>query len=106
MPLPLERWPNRLGWNYYVEHGTAEVRDLGTRLRALVPATPRREWREQLGREILIPQHRICDFPIGTDPLSAVRECVGSGLLRDDDAPLSEPVPFVRLLSLDYAPST
>jgi hypothetical protein len=92
---PPIRWPNRLGWDIPTEHGNAVVMDCGNRLRCGVPAAPRREWittpqGEQ--KEIEIQRCRVCEFPLGTDPLDAVAECRRSGLLHDEEGPVPEAV--------------
>lgn len=89
------RWPNRLGWDVRVEHGEAEVRNLGPRLRAFVPVAPRREWFERKRKWLYIPRYKVCDVPPGTDPLEAVRLCLKDGLLCEEGYPIEGTVPLL-----------
>lgn len=91
-----ERWPNGIGWDI----GDSEVRDLMTRLRAFVPVQPRHELRNvrvscfaTAERLVEIPQHRVMDFPLGTDPVWAVGRTREAGQLREDACGVCYPAP-------------
>jgi len=71
-------WTNGLGWDIKVKHGTAEVRDQVKRLRCFVPIAPLVE-----GRRI-IDQHKRMDFPLGTDPVEAVKTTMANGVVFED----------------------
>lgn len=80
------KWPNGLGWTIRTRHGDAEVCDRVTRLLVSVPVAPARE---TIGRKsVTVPRCRVCEVPLGTDPVVAVRACQTGGLLiRDDGTP-------------------
>lgn len=73
----IEAWPNGIGWDV----GDAEVRDLGNRLRAFVPADD--------------GSCLVCDVPLGTDPFVAVAICREQGVIRVAEEWWPLPVPFV-----------
>jgi hypothetical protein len=76
-----KQWSNRLGWDV----GQAEVRDLGSKLRAFVSMRPLRSPSVFRGREITTERYQVCDFPLGTDPSACVELTRKYGLVCDEN---------------------
>ncbi len=94
--LIAERWPNKLGWNV----GNADVRDIVRALRVNVPIPSRKEWRQYpltgYPRYVYIERYKVCDVPLGTDPVIAVKLCSDHGLICEIGQPICDEIPFVR----------
>jgi len=89
------QWPNKLGWDVHTAHGTAEVRDLVTRLRCFVPLAPTREWHPDTQKWATIDRCRVLDLPLGTPPEDCVATCGLRGVTVEDWEPLPV-IPFSK----------
>lgn len=79
----VQEWPNGIGWDV----GRAEIRDRVTHLRVFVPiASERGRWSNKLRQYVQLERHKVCDVPLGTNPLRAVELCRAFGIARYDDA--------------------